>query len=143
MLGQTVQLEKATVKFLIVHGTMTKRYEVITLSALERQAKEAGFTGLGFHYVIERDGQVNTPVEILKAGTHTPRFDTNSIGILMVGGKGAKKPLDNYTAIQKEKLKDLLKELTTLFPNAAPIGVGELVGGVNPSFNVLEFYNNG
>ena len=130
-------LIKNDVSFLIVHSTYTTVHVDPTLSDVLRERQAEGFPDIGYHFVIGRSGEplVGTPIHL--AATHTPRFANISIGVLMVGGKSKRgRPMDNYEDSQKESLRQLLKYITSFYPNIKPIGAGAVLGGTSPHFNL-------
>lgn len=137
------KLDAASVAFLVVHDSNTTVRQNLTASDIQVYRMGLGYLDIGFHCVIRRDGEVSQGVPIDEAGTHTTRFDTKSVGILLVGGKTTRgRPSCNYTKPQLAALKATLVHLKPSFPNAAIVGAGELLGGTSPHFNVSDFYEN-
>ena len=63
--------------------------------------RDNGWSDIGYHYVIKRDGTIEggRPEEV--PGAHTRGHNTNSIGICMVGGKARSgEQACNFTANQ-------------------------------------------
>ncbi len=137
------KLTTENVEFLIVHASNTNCNQDLSLKDIAKHRATEGYPDIGFHWVISRDGFTRQGINISEAGTHTPRFDAISIGILLVGGKTTRgKPSDNFTQAQKASLVALFDLLTTRFPNASIVGVSDIVGGTNPNFNVRELYES-
>jgi N-acetylmuramoyl-L-alanine amidase len=72
------------------------------------------WSDIGYHYIIKRDGKVETGRSIAKIGSHCKGRNKNSIGICLVGGVENNKPFDNFTKEQFESLKELLIDLTII-----------------------------
>jgi len=78
---------------------------------------------IGYHYVIRRDGTVETgrPIEVV--GAHVAGHNQHSIGICLVGGKAEPgRQNTNFTAEQWVALSDLVKSLLEQFPSATVAG---------------------
>jgi N-acetylmuramoyl-L-alanine amidase len=74
--------------------------------------EENGWSDIGYHYIICRDGRVEIGRGIEIAGAHCRGHNDNSIGICMVGGKGLNDIPDcNFTAIQWKNLRTLVERL--------------------------------
>ena len=97
------------------------------------------FNGCGYHYVIRRDGTVETGPRLTEAGyhpgAHCKEFSMNqrSIGVCLVGGvkrKDKKKvngwektqPDNNFTKKQFAALSELITEIKKEFPRIRVIG---------------------
>lgn len=136
------QLTPKNVGFLVVHPTKSTVHQDLSIDDILKSRRDEGYSDIGFHYVITRDGLAYLGIPSNEAGTHTAQYDDISVGILLVGGKSTRgKPSDNYTPIQKSTLKLLIKHLQILYPIAKPVGVGELWGGSSPHFSVQELLN--
>lgn len=106
-----------------------------------------GFNDIGYHYVIRRDGTVETGRELEKPGAHAQGFNTRSIGICYAGGKGDNgQPEDNRTPEQKMAMRDLVERLKAQFPGVEVCGHRDLPGvrKACPCFSVgYEFAKKG
>lgn len=63
-----------------------------------------GWSDIGYHYVVKRDGTVEVGRPIEKAGAHVRGHNSDSIGIVWVGR-------DKMTDVQKDALVKKIKEL--------------------------------
>lgn len=104
-----------------------------------------GWRDIGYHFVIRRDGSVEDGRPIDQSGVHTRGYNTNSIGICMVGGVDKKgKPDDNFTLDQWRSLRRVLISLKADYKNATIHGHNEFDSGkACPSFNVQDELTNG
>lgn len=134
---------------LIVHCAATPPNLDIGAKEINQWHRQRGFfnaeTGLaiGYHYVIRRDGTIETGRPEHVIGAHTKGYNSTSIGICLVGGvKLDKKTAENnFTDAQWTSLKKLLKELMekySLTPSAIH-GHNEFAAKACPSFNVPEW----
>jgi N-acetylmuramoyl-L-alanine amidase len=70
-----------------------------------------GWDGLGYHYVIHKNGDVWKGRPEHRNGAHAKGYNTKSIGICLAGNFDATKP----TAEQEQSLRLILKELTVKY----------------------------
>lgn len=80
-----------------------------------------GWSDIGYHFVIRRDGvtEAGRPVEI--AGAHARPVNRTSIGVCMIGG-GKGQNETNFTLKQWVALDNLLSHLLAQYPNARVMG---------------------
>jgi N-acetylmuramoyl-L-alanine amidase len=145
-----------TIKFLVVHCTATP--VTATIDSIRRYWKNVlKWKNPGYHYIIERDGniiQINEEENISNGVAGHNRY---SIHISYIGGVDEKgKPLDNRTQEQKEALYRKLIELATKYPDAEILGHRDFSPDKNgngvieyfewikgcPSFDVKEWLEN-
>ena len=107
--------------------------------------EERGWSDIGYHYLIDRNGKLAEGRPVKRAGAHVKGHNSNSIGICLIGGHGGAatdKFEDHYTEDQRKTLMSLLKDLTVNYPNAKIRGHNEVAAKACPSFNVKEFLNH-
>lgn len=83
-----------------------------------------GWADIGYHYVIDRDGQVAPGRPLENAGAHTQGHNANSIGVCLIGGHGSAVNdafEKNYTNEQDQALRVLLDSLQVRFPTIRKI----------------------
>ena len=105
-----------------------------------------GFTDVGYHFIIRRDGSVETGRAITARGAHVEDYNWCSVGICLVGGVDAKlKPQANFTPVQYEALTGLVTGLLRTFPQAAVKGHRDFpsVAKACPSFDVRHYLATG
>lgn len=133
------------IKRLIVHCSYTKPSMDIGVDEIRTwHVEENKWTDVGYHYVIRRDGTIESGRPLERPGAHVKGANHDSIGICWVGGMAQETAVaeDNRTADQSKALFDLLKDLQEKFPGAGVIGHRD-VKGVNkecPCFDVREWY---
>jgi hypothetical protein len=116
-------LSAESVKFLIIHSSLTSSTQAVTLKDLERKHRMAGKLSIGYHFVITRGGVLETGRPLTQVGQHTPGHNQHSIGICLIGGVDKKgNPQDNYTPQQYKTLEYLLANLSFKFPKAVAVG---------------------
>ena len=116
-----------TVNLVVIHCADT--YATMDIGAKEIDAwhRGRGWKGIGYHYVIRRDGTIEKgrPEEV--PGAHVSGHNQHSIGICYAGGKSADgRPEDNRTEAQKESLRELVAELLERYPDARIVGHHDL-----------------
>lgn len=81
--------------------------------------EENGWRTIGYHYVIDRNGQVATGRSLEEQGAHTQGHNANSIGICLIGGHGSSANdafSAHYTDEQDQALRVLIDSLQVRFP---------------------------
>lgn len=87
---------------------------------------------IGYHYVIDVDGTVESGRAIGETGAHVRGHNTNSVGICLVGGiTETGKNHGEYTKAQWEALSALLYYLESHCPNAEVYGHRDLSPDLN------------
>lgn len=116
-----VRKTKRSIKFIVIHASAT-RPAMGDIGAREIDAwhRARGWSGIGYHYVIRRSGELEEGRDIDRIGSHVAGHNTGSLGICLVGGvhNDTLKPENNYTAAQWATLKRLLTTLSQFYPNA-------------------------
>lgn len=123
---------------IIVHCSATPEGRDYTVADIDRWHKQRGWKGIGYHYVVYRDGSVHTGRDVAAIGAHCTDQNANSIGICYIGGCAAdgKTPKDTRTPAQREALRDLVELLKTEYPNATIHGHREFANKACPCFDV-------
>ena len=89
--------------------------------------RHRGFSDIGYHFYLTRDGEVHRGRPPEKVGAHCLRHNRHSLGICYEGGlDAAGRPADTRTPAQKASLAALLHELKRLFPRALIVGHHDL-----------------
>ena len=123
---------------IIIHCSATPEGCDYTVADIDRWHKQRGWKGIGYHYVVYRDGSVHTGRDVAAIGAHCTGQNANSIGICYIGGCTAdgKTPKDTRTPAQREALRDLVDLLRTEYPNATIHGHREFANKACPCFDV-------
>ena len=128
---------------IIIHCSATFPDMDIGRAEIDQWHKQRGWRGIGYHYVIRRDGTLEVGRDELEVGAHAKGHNGYSIGICMVGGiNKLRKPMPNFTAIQWTALLDLIDNLISRYPSAAVIGHNEISNKACPSFDVQAWLND-
>ncbi len=133
----TIPIRKITM--LIIHCAATRPKQAIGARDIDIWHKRRGWRGIGYHYVIRRDGKIEKGRPIGEVGAHATGFNQSSIGICLVGGiDDTGKPESNYTPAQWNALKELVSTLKAAYniPSKNIIGHNQVSNKACPCFNV-------
>lgn len=107
-----------------------------------------GWSDVGYHYFIQRDGTIEYGRDIERVGAHVRGHNKHSIGICYAGGIDERgKPEDNRTRAQIKSLITLINFLRALpipnIKNAEILGHRDFDGVKKacPCFDAKEFAN--
>lgn len=139
-----LSVNKRNIKELIVHCSATPEGKDFTVSQIREWHLQRGFSDIGYHYVIYRDGSIHTGRDESVIGAHCTGHNTNSIGVCYIGGcaSDGKTPKDTRTAEQKQSLVKLLNELKTKYPQASIHGHRDFANKACPSFDATKEYSS-
>jgi len=140
---------KRTITEIIIHCTATPEGRDHTIYEIRKwhtdpPPKGNGWSDIGYHYVVYRNGHVEEGRDVDIIGAHCTNHNTHSIGICYVGGTDAKgKPKDTRTLSQKAALLNILNELKKLYPNAKIYGHHDFEPGkACPCFDARKEYKD-
>ena len=143
-LGVTQSARK--VDEIIIHCTATPEGEDFTVEQIRQMHLARGFSDVGYHFIIGRDGKIHAGRPVAIAGAHCTGHNTRSIGVSLVGGCPGrnvpdwnKKSKDTRTPAQRVALEKQVKELLKRYPGATVHGHNEFANKACPSFNVKEW----
>lgn len=145
---------KRVISKILIHCSATPEGEDLTVEQIREDHKKQGWSDIGYHYVVYRDGSVHDGRDVDIQGAHCGDNGGNvgSIGICYIGGvekrrKGVAykdlKPKDTRTEAQKAALLSLLLDLRKLYPNAKIYGHRDFDthGKTCPSFDAKREYS--
>ena len=129
---------------IIVHCTATPEGKDYTVSDIRRWHKQQGWSDIGYHYVVYRNGHVEPGRDVDISGAHCTNHNSNSIGVCYVGGcdRNGKTPKDTRTLAQKAALLSLLIDLRKMYPLAKIYGHRDFANKACPSFDAKKEYSN-
>lgn len=112
-------LKPEAVEYIAVHCSATQPKAEIDAKAIDRMHRLQGWSKIGYHFVIKRDGTVEKGRELNEVGAHVLNYNTKSVGICLAGGVNDKlKAENNFTDDQFHALAVLLQEMQAKFPKA-------------------------
>ena len=135
--------ERKETNKIIIHCAATKPSMDIGIEEITKWHIQRGFSGCGYHYVIKRDGAIETGRAEEDIGAHAYGHNSDSIGISLVGGLSEDgKSEANYTDEQWSMLRELVEELIEKYPDVEVIGHNDVSKKDGPCFNVKEWRKN-
>ena len=139
-----LSVNKRNIKEIIVHCSATPEGKDFTVADIKRWHLARGFSDIGYHYVIYRDGSIHIGRDESIIGAHCTGHNTNSIGVCYIGGcvSNGKTPKDTRTTQQKQSLVKLLKELKTKYPQASIHSHRDFANKACPSFDATKEYSS-
>lgn len=135
---------KRTIKEIIVHCSATPEGKDYTVLDIRRWHKQQGWSDIGYHYVIYRNGHIEPGRDIDISGAHCEGHNSNSIGVCYIGGvaRNGKTAKDTRTLAQKAAMLSLLKDLRDLYPGAKIYGHRDFAHKDCPSFDAMKEYSS-
>lgn len=104
------------IKSVLLHCSATKPTQKVTVEDINDWHRARGWDGIGYHYVIYRDGSIHTGRQLDVQGAHAIGFNKKSIGVCYIGGIDKDGEWqDNMTKKQEAAFRDLYKSLCTVF----------------------------
>lgn len=128
---------------IIIHCSATKPSMSVDAEWIRRiHVDENGWSDIGYHFVICRDGKTETGRNIGERGAHAKNHNQDSIGVCMVGGMAEDGSDDcNFTILQWSALKHLIETLRESFPSARIYGHRDFDSGKScPTFDATELW---
>ena len=86
----------------VIHHTVSHD---VSAKTIDQWHKERGWDGIGYHFVIRKDGTVEEGRSLSKQGAHA-KGRNKFVGIVLTG-------YDEFTNLQIKSLKKLLRQLNT------------------------------
>ena len=132
------------ITLIIIHCSAVGPGRQSSVSDIDRWHRQKGWKGCGYHYVVRRDGTIETGRPLEEVGAHCQYHNRHSIGICYESGlDAAGHAADTRTDAQKESMRGLLEQLHAEFPNAMIVG-HNMFNPMKacPCFNALREYQD-
>ena len=108
-----------TISLLILHCSAVRPDQTSSATQIDVWHKARGWKGIGYHYVVRRDGTIEQGRPESAVGAHCQNHNQHSLGICYEGGLDSNgKPADTRTDAQRSALLKLLKQLKQKYPKA-------------------------
>lgn len=112
-------MKKSDIDSIVIHCSASRAGQDLRASDIDKMHKERGFKMIGYHYVIDLDGTVETGRPLTMDGAHCntaglsgKAYNKHSIGICYVGGLDKDgNAADTRTDAQKRSMSDLIYQL--------------------------------
>lgn len=135
---------------IIVHCTATRADWWSTRSTSAKVAEirrwhviDRGWSDIGYHYLIDRDGTVAAGRPLEKVGAHVQGRNTGTVGISLFGGHNSAETdafADHFTPAQDKALRTLLADLRKQFGNVPVTGHNQYAAKACPGFSVPKWF---
>ena len=128
---------------IILHCSATPSGRAVSVDTIRRWHKKRGWSDIGYHYVIQLNGDINEGRPIERMGAHVSGQNRGSIGICYIGGVDKNlRPKDTRTEAQKKTLDKFILELMNKYPDTSLHGHNEFSSKACPSFDVQKEYKH-
>ena len=117
------------ITLIVIHCSAVRPDQTSSVAQIDRYHREDRHYkfGVGYHYVIRRDGTVEPGRPEWLTGAHCLNHNAHSIGICYEGGLAIRgQPADTRTAEQKASMRQLLADLHQRYPRALIVGHHDL-----------------
>lgn len=137
-----------TLTKLVIHCADTPPDMDIGAAEINEWHLERGWSGIGYHWVIRRDGTIEKGRDLDgdgdvddEQGAHAYGFNKNSVGICLIGGQYGD---FDFTFSQIQKLKSLSDYYKARYPGIEVVGHRDLDSNRTcPNFDVRSLLNGG
>ena len=109
MIGREINL-------IVVHCAATPPSMDIGANEIRDWHTEKGWSDIGYHNVIRRNGALEHGRDLAIPGAHAKGFNKHSLGICLIGGVNEdNEPEDNFTDAQMVTLRGYLDTMSEVF----------------------------
>lgn len=128
---------------IIVHCTATRpewfagKTVKAKVAEIDRWHKANGWKGIGYHYLIDRDGALGVGRDLNTVGAHVKDHNIGSVGVALIGGHGAEATdhfEDHFTPEQDAALRNLIADLRVRFGDLIVSGHNQYAAKGCPGF---------
>ena len=137
------------VRYIVVHYSATPIEKSFTAADIDRMHKQRGFSKIGYHKFIRRDGTVENGRRMgetdFELGAHVAGSNTLSLGICFEGGVTQAHPnvgRDTRTVMQTQALIAVIDEMKRKCPQAKVVGHYQMPGAATqcPGFDAAAWW---
>lgn len=116
---------------IVIHCSATKPSQHIGRAQIEEWHLAKGWSGIGYHFVITRAGDLETGRPLEEVGAHVQGYNAHSVGVCMVGGlddlgRAIQNAPAQFTTAQWDTARVLVAFLRKLYPAAKVVGHRDL-----------------
>ena len=134
-----------TITMIIIHCSAVRPDQTSSAAQIDTWHRKDNHwkLGIGYHYVIRRDGTIEPGRPEWLIGAHCVNHNAHSIGVCYEGGLDIRgQPDDTRAPAQKAAMRSLLEDLHARYPRAVILGHRDLNPGKDcPGFeNVAKEY---
>ena len=116
-----------SITLIVIHCSAVGPEQESSAADIDSWHRANGWQGIGYHFVVRRDGSVELgrPIEVV--GAHVVGHNRYSIGICYEGGlDAAGEAADTRTPEQIKALRSLVEQMHERFPKALIVGHHDL-----------------
>lgn len=129
------------IKRIILHCTATQESLPVSVDEIRQWHLKRGWDDIGYHYVIQRDGQIELGRPVADQGAHVKGENVDSVGVAYVGGLTDNGEVaDTMTSHQDMSFMMLVNSLRVVFGHLSLHGHNEFSIKACPSFIVRDKY---
>lgn len=129
------------ISFIIIHCSAVRPFQTSSAAQIDQWHKQRGWKGIGYHYVVRRDGSIERGRPEAQTGAHCQGHNAHSIGVCYEGGLDMQgKPSDTRTTEQRKAMLRLLTDLKQRYPKAIIVGHNMFSTKACPCFLPEEEY---
>lgn len=140
-------LSPSVVEYLVVHCADTTEHQACNAMIIHEWHSNQGWAGIGYHFVIDRDGRIESGRPMELQGAHEIKVNSSSLAICLAGGRAANgSPVCNFTQEQMDSLYNLLYHLQQRHPKSKVVGHRDVrdpsAPKACPCFDAADWYRN-
>lgn len=138
-------MKRKSTDYIVIHCAATPPSMDIGVDEIRTwHVDENGWSDVGYHFVVRRGGKIELGRELLAVGAHVRGYNSQSVGICMVGGTDdTGEPEANFTTAQYNATDSLVSVLKRIWPNAKVVGHRDLDHRKDcPSFDAQARYED-
>ena len=130
------------IDLIIIHCSATAEGKDFRAADIDRWHRQQGFKSIGYHFVVRLNGEVERGRQIAEVGAHCKGHNATSIGVCYIGGLAAdgKTPKDTRTVEQRKAMRNLVKTLKHVFPEAVVRSHRDFAAKACPCFDATREY---
>ncbi len=139
-------MQRPQTDHILIHCSLDLPDSTIGSKEIDRRHRAEQKFGIGYHFVIRRDGTVDRGRALDDAGIHARGYNHRSVGICLIGGRALDgEPFPAFTQEQFVSLRSLLGELLEVYPEARIRGHSEVEDRNEdcPGFSVSKWIETG
>ena len=137
-------MKRPRTRYIVVHCAATKPTQDVGVAEIrDWHVTQRKWADIGYHYVIRRNGNIETGRPHPDIGAHVEGHNRESVGLCLVGGVSAtNEPEANYTQAQWASLKALVHAMTVEYSDAQVVGHRDFPGVTKacPCFDVARWW---
>lgn len=128
--------ERAKTDLIVVHHTGNPTDDDLSAEQIHRAHVNMGWAGIGYHYVIRKDGTVEAGRPVDKVGAHAYGFNSRSVGIMVCGNFDIGVPTKAQLNTLPMLIAELCKKYNLIASKDVVVGHRDLMATQCPGDNL-------